>query len=108
MIRKSQASLEVWGKLTGSIDTPEKFEAKRMQLATHEWDRMKASNSRECRNCHNTAKMSTELQSAKAQARHAKMASEGLTCIDCHFGIAHNEPAGPGPRDIDFKTGKAL
>jgi cytochrome c-type protein NapC len=25
MIRKSQASLEVWGKITGSIDTPEKF-----------------------------------------------------------------------------------
>jgi cytochrome c-type protein NapC len=53
VIRKSQASFEVWGKITGTIDTPEKFEAKRMQLATHEWERMKDSNSRECRNCHN-------------------------------------------------------
>ena len=52
MIRKSRASLEVWGKLTGSIDTREKFEAKRMELATIEWARMKANNSRECRNCH--------------------------------------------------------
>ena len=26
MIRKSKASFEVWGKLTGTIDTKEKFE----------------------------------------------------------------------------------
>jgi cytochrome c-type protein NapC len=52
IIRKAQASGEVWGKLTGTIDTKEKFEAKRMELATHEWDRMKGNGSRECRNCH--------------------------------------------------------
>ena len=107
--RKMMASLELYGHfISHSIDTKEKFEAKRHELATHVWKRMKETDSVECRNCHNASKMSTELQSAKAQARHAKMASEGLTCIDCHFGIAHNEPAGPGPRDIDFKTGKAL
>jgi cytochrome c-type protein NapC len=37
MLRKLQASGEVWGKLVGSIDTPEKFEAKRLELATHDW-----------------------------------------------------------------------
>ena len=47
MIRKSKASFEVWGKLVGSIDTPEKFEARRMTLATHEWERMKDSGSRD-------------------------------------------------------------
>lgn len=36
MIRKARVSLEVWGKITGTIDTKEKFEAKRMTLATHE------------------------------------------------------------------------
>src|SRR5437868_5289889 len=50
MVRKMKASMEVWGKLTGTIDTREKFEAKRMQLATNEWNQMKASGSRECRN----------------------------------------------------------
>jgi cytochrome c-type protein NapC len=44
--------------------------------------------------------MSTELQSEKAQARHKKAKAEGLTCIDCHFGIAHKEPEGPGPREL--------
>lgn len=27
---------------------------------------------------------------------HSKMATDNLTCIDCHFGIAHTEPSGPG------------
>lgn len=36
--------------------------------------------------------MSSELHSERAKARHAKGKAEGLTCIDCHFGIAHKEP----------------
>ena len=92
MIRKSQASFEVWGKITGSIDTPEKFEAKRMKLATHEWERMKASNSRECRNCHNFDAMSSELQKQTPYKKHMKAKEEGKTCIDCHKGIAHQLP----------------
>ena len=92
MIRKSQASLEVWGKITGSIDTPEKFEAKRMQLATHERARMKDSNSRECRNCHNFDAMSSELQKQTPYKKHMKAKEEGKTCIDCHKGIAHQLP----------------
>ncbi len=92
MIRKSQASLEVWGKITGSIDTPEKFEAKRMKLATHEWARMKESNSRECRNCHNFDAMSEELQKQTPYKKHMKAKEEGKTCIDCHKGIAHQLP----------------
>jgi cytochrome c-type protein NapC len=61
---------------------------------------MKANDSHECRNCHKDDAMSTELQSEKAQARHKKAKAEGLTCIDCHFGIAHKEPEGPGPREL--------
>jgi cytochrome c-type protein NapC len=92
VIRKSQASFEVWGKITGTIDTPEKFEAKRMQLATHEWARMKDSNSRECRNCHNFDAMSSELQKQTPYKKHMKAKEEGKTCIDCHKGIAHQLP----------------
>jgi cytochrome c-type protein NapC len=92
VIRKSQASFEVWGKITGSIDTPEKFEAKRMQLATHEWARMSESTSRECRNCHNFDAMSAELQKQTPYKKHMKAKEEGKTCIDCHKGIAHQLP----------------
>ncbi len=101
--RKMMASLELWGHfVTRTIDTPEKFEAKRYELATHVWKRMKETDSQECRNCHNEAKMSVDLQTPKAQARHAKAKTENLTCIDCHFGIAHKEPEGPGPQELDL------
>ncbi len=101
MKRKLQASGEVWGKLVGTIDTPEKFEAKRAELAGHEWDRMKSSNSRECRNCHNYDGMDPEKQDKSAVKKHAMAAKEdsGKTCIDCHKGIAHNLPKGAEDKD---------
>ena len=92
LIRKAKASFEIWGKLTGVIDTREKFEANRMRLATDEWERMKASGSRECRNCHNFDAMSSELQKQTPYKKHMKAKEEGKTCIDCHKGIAHNLP----------------
>lgn len=94
--RKIEASHELWGKLTGTIDTKEKFEAKRLELAKHEWARMKASNSRECRNCHSYEGMDMKIQDKSAKKKHtqAAMAGSGKTCIDCHKGIAHNLPEG--------------
>ena len=98
--RKMAASFELWGHFRGVIDTPEKFQKRKYELATHVWKRMKETDSLECRNCHHDDAMDPEKQSEKAQARHAKMKTEGLTCIDCHFGIAHSEPDGPGPREL--------
>ena len=96
MQRKIQASGELWGKLTGSIDTKEKFEARRLELAKHEWARMKASDSRECRNCHSYEGMDTEIQDPSAKTKHAQAAKpgSGKTCIDCHKGITHELPEG--------------
>jgi cytochrome c-type protein NapC len=92
MIRKIQASNEVLHKILGSIDTPEKFNAKRPILAQHEWDRMKANDSRECRNCHNFASMDYAEQNSRAATRHQTAFGAGQTCIDCHKGIAHTLP----------------
>jgi cytochrome c-type protein NapC len=90
--RKMRASFEVWGKLTGVVDTPEKFEANRMRLATDEWARMQAAGSRECRNCHDFAAMSPTAQKPGAQKFHRQAQAQGKTCIDCHKGIAHHLP----------------
>lgn len=84
IVRKLEASKEVWGKLTGIIDTQEKFEARRMTMATREWARMKASDSRECRNCHSFDAMSEELQRKTPFKKHMSAKAEGKTCIDCH------------------------
>jgi cytochrome c-type protein NapC len=92
VVRKIQATGEVYGKLMGHIDTKEKFEAKRMELATNEWNQMKASGSRECRNCHNFTSMDSDKQKPRARTNHKKAQAEGKTCIDCHKGIAHLLP----------------
>ena len=100
IVRKMQASFEVWGHLTGKIDTKEKFEQHRYQLAKNVWTAMIRNDSHECRNCHKADSMSSELQTEKARARHAKARAENITCIMCHFGIAHREPDGPGPQEL--------
>ena len=99
MIRKVQASKEVWGKLTGTIDTREKFEAKRLQLARSEWARMKAADSRECRNCHSLESMNSEKQAQRARRQHDRAREDDSTCIDCHKGIAHHKPEGMTEED---------
>ncbi len=91
--RKMQASKEVWGKIFGTISTREKFVEKRLELAQHEWARLKANNSLECRNCHDFASMDFTRQSPRAQSRHSTALAAGeKPCIDCHKGIAHRLP----------------
>lgn len=90
--RKIQASNELWHKLLGTVDTPEKFEQHRLELAQDVWASMKASGSRECRNCHLAEAMDIHKQSAAAQQVMAPGLQAGLTCIDCHKGIAHHLP----------------
>ena len=93
MGRKMQASKEVWGHLFGTINTREKFVDMRLELAQHEWARLKANNSLECRNCHNFESMDFTRQSPRAQAQHSTALARGeKTCIDCHKGIAHRMP----------------
>ena len=93
---------DIWGHfVTRSISTKEKFEAKRYELAKRVWVDMKKNDSRECRHCHNTAKMDPEKQTEKARLRHEKGRKERMTCIDCHFAIAHSEPLGPGPQELN-------
>jgi len=99
MIRKIQASREVWGKITGTIDTREKFEAKRLELARREWARMKANDSRECRNCHSFDSMNKESQKQRARKQHEMALEDKMTCIDCHKGIAHHKPEGMTEED---------
>jgi nitrate/TMAO reductase-like tetraheme cytochrome c subunit len=89
MIRKVQASNEVYHWLMGSIDTKEKFDAKRLHLAQNVWRSMKATDSRECRNCHTLEPMNPEFQRPRARKVHLDAFESGNTCIDCHKGIAH-------------------
>ncbi len=94
VVRKIKASNELWHKALGSIDTREKFEAKRFELAKKVWASMKETDSRECRNCHAFETMDLENQDKSARKKHMlkRRIEKGETCIDCHKGIAHTLP----------------
>jgi cytochrome c-type protein NapC len=89
VVRKIEATRELYHKAMGSIDTPEKFEKKRLKLAKRVWKSMKKTDSRECRNCHNFQSMNPEFQRPRARKQHMNAFTTGQTCIDCHKGIAH-------------------
>ena len=92
VVRKIQASNELLHKALGTIDTREKFEAKRLQLAQNVWKAMKETDSRECRNCHDYDSMDFVEQGRRAIKQHSEGLDTGDTCIDCHKGIAHELP----------------
>jgi cytochrome c-type protein NapC len=92
VVRKIQASNELLHKALGTIDTREKFEAKRLKLASNVWRAMKSTDSRECRNCHNFEFMDFGEQGRRAVKAHSEGLESDHTCIDCHKGIAHELP----------------
>lgn len=93
IIRKVQASKELVAYALGTIGTLEKFHARRGYLANREWQRMKANDSRECRNCHDFNFMDFSEQGRRSVAQHSTaLASGEKTCVDCHKGIAHRLP----------------
>jgi nitrate/TMAO reductase-like tetraheme cytochrome c subunit len=98
--RKIRASNDLYHTLLGSIDTPEKFEAKRRVLAERVWAEMKANDSRECRACHSYEAMAFHRQTNDARQKMELDAKpRNATCIECHKGVAHKFPV--VPRDDD-------
>ena len=76
-----------------TINTEEKFKARRAHLAEREWKRMKGNDSLECRNCHQFDYMDFSEQSPRSAKQHSTaLASGEKTCVDCHKGIAHKLP----------------
>lgn len=95
MYAKLMAAKDVWHELLGTIDTPEKFEARRWEMANRVWAKMEATNSRECRSCHAYTHMDLSEQDRFARKKHEKAVDRDQTCIDCHKGIAHQLPEEP-------------
>jgi nitrate/TMAO reductase-like tetraheme cytochrome c subunit len=92
--RKIAASNELFHKIVGTVDTKEKFEAHRGEMAQRVWAAMKDTDSRECRNCHSAESMNPAKQREASKVMMDGL-KNGLTCIDCHTGIAHHLPKEP-------------
>ncbi len=95
MVAKVLAYKDVLHEILGTINTPEKYEAHRWDMANRVWDKMRATDSRECRSCHEWESMDLSAQDRMARNRHGRARDEGQTCIDCHQGIVHRMPDEP-------------
>ena len=94
MARKIKSTKDLWHTMLRTIDTPEKYEARRLHMAETVWADMEASDSRECRNCHDYSYMNYEKQGEEAAEVHPEGFDSEVTCIECHKGIAHKLPEG--------------
>lgn len=93
-IRATTNELPKWA--FGSLRPKEKFEAARAEMAHTVLARMRATDSRECRECHSIDAMDKEQQDPSAVKKHdkARMLAKGETCVDCHQGVGHELPKG--------------
>lgn len=92
MYRKILAANDVYHTILGTINTPEKMEARRLHLAKRVWARMRESNSGTCRSCHDYSDMELDEQDKSARKKHKVAINKGKTCIDCHKGLVHDLP----------------
>ena len=106
MQAKIMAAKDIYHEIIGTIDTPEKYEKHRWDMASRVWAKMKASDSRECRSCHSFERMNLEEQGKSASRKHHSAPQKGKTCIDCHKGIAHEEPDEPEEEEASDKKDK--
>lgn len=95
VLAKIIAVKDIYHQLVGTIDTEEKFQAHRWDMANRVWDKMKATDSRECRTCHEYEDMDFSVQGRSARRKHEAAPTRGKTCIDCHKGIVHYMPDEP-------------
>jgi nitrate/TMAO reductase-like tetraheme cytochrome c subunit len=91
---KMVVSLDIVPELAGKLDTAEKYEAHRAEMAESVWRQFKENDSKFCRSCHSIDAMDLESQERRTARQHSRAAENGETCIDCHYGIVHQEPEG--------------
>ena len=91
---RSRRSNELFHQVLGTIDTPEKFDDKRLELADErvaaDEDRPTAANAATATS---SSTWTISAQETRASETHQDCAdATGKTCIDCHHGIAHKLP----------------
>jgi cytochrome c-type protein NapC len=99
MLRKIQASRELYGKATGSIDTPREIRGQapapgRTRVGAHEGQRLAGMPQLPHAQEHGRRK-----QKPRAKKSHELAVKNSETCIDCHKGIAHHKPKGMKEED---------
>jgi trimethylamine-N-oxide reductase (cytochrome c) cytochrome c-type subunit TorY len=89
---KAVVSLDIIPEMMGKLDTPEKYEAHRAEMAESVWREFKDNDSKFCKSCHSLTAMNLEAQERRTARRHAQVEEKGQTCVQCHYGIVHKLP----------------
>jgi cytochrome c-type protein NapC len=100
--RKLRASAEIYHHLLGTLDSPESFEARRLQMAQRGWGQMYHNDSVECRSCHDDLQAARAGYHEAAREYHLRADENGVSCIDCHKGLTHRMPPPPASRRREF------
>ncbi len=90
MTTKVIVSADIIPEVMGKLDTPEKWEAHRGEMAEAVWGEYRENDSQYCRSCH--VEQAMVGQSKMATRMHAIAQENGKTCIDCHKGLVHKLP----------------
>jgi nitrate/TMAO reductase-like tetraheme cytochrome c subunit len=89
MVLQSQTKIQPATSLfTSSVQSTRRKIEQHDCACSNVWATMKANDSHECRNCHLAAAMDPHKQTEVAQKVMAEGFKTGLTCIDCHKGVA--------------------
>ncbi len=97
LFAKASRAMEIWYHIRGNIDTQEKYEAKRLEMAQIMWREFESNNSRQCRSCHKVENMAQNTQNDHAVKAHQRARRTNKTCVHCHLGTAHKVPQLPLP-----------
>jgi cytochrome c-type protein NapC len=84
-----KGAYDIYQHLRGSIDTPEKYEARKAELVKRVSDHLRETDSAVCRRCHVWSAVDLAAQKDRAKNGHEKM-KPTETCIDCHQGVVHS------------------
>jgi len=76
----------------GVIATEAKFKEQRLRMAKAVWTEFRANDSANCRTCHVFTPEVLAKQKGGPRKDHEGRLAEKKTCIDCHKGVAHEEP----------------
>ena len=80
---------DLWGQVRFDYEDPKVWEAQKARLAHAVRDWMRANDSVTCRSCHEEA--SIKPQRKRGQRQHEEARKTGMTCIDCHYNLVHEE-----------------
>jgi nitrate/TMAO reductase-like tetraheme cytochrome c subunit len=93
---------DIIAEKTNDFSDPAVWEKRRVELAHLVREEMRSADSVTCRRCHDANAIRPASQ--RGQAAHALVREGRMTCIDCHFNLAH----APVPPQLSFIRGSGL